>query len=67
MTPAFQPGDYVQLKSGGPGMTAEGYDPLFGVYYCEWFDASGYRHIEQFAEAALKRYTPGPARPMPVR
>jgi uncharacterized protein YodC (DUF2158 family) len=35
----FQPGDIVQLKSGGPRMTVEHFDPGSGnEYECQWFD-----------------------------
>jgi uncharacterized protein YodC (DUF2158 family) len=35
-TPEIHPGDIVQLKSGGPSMTA-GYK-LNDQWHCQWFD-----------------------------
>lgn len=36
----FKPGDEVQLKSGGPSMTVEGYGTFQGKQKvrCKWFD-----------------------------
>jgi len=34
----FQPGDVVQLKSGGPKMTVESLDQPKGEAYCSWFE-----------------------------
>jgi uncharacterized protein YodC (DUF2158 family) len=35
-TTAFKPGDVVTLKSGGPQMAVEGYDPA-GKVICHYF------------------------------
>jgi uncharacterized protein YodC (DUF2158 family) len=50
----MNPGDVVQLKSGGPLMTVESVDQS-GVI-CVWFDAKHNRKQERFPEATLKPY-----------
>lgn len=50
----MQPGDVVQLKSGGPPMTVESVDPT-GVI-CVWFDAKNNRQNERFLEVMLQEY-----------
>lgn len=39
MAAAFQVGDIVQLKSGGPAMTVHSVPdgPYDNFYYCQWF------------------------------
>ncbi|WP_434664360.1 YodC family protein [Aeromonas sp. NJAU223] len=37
---AFQIGDQVRLKSGGPVMTVSGTVTTQGTYQCRWFDTS---------------------------
>ncbi|WP_199027697.1 DUF2158 domain-containing protein [Ralstonia sp. ASV6] len=48
---SFQPGDVVQLKSGGPRMTVEkvGNDAMTGVeaVWCTWFEKVGSRQTVQ--------------------
>ena len=52
----FQPGDFVQLKSGGPKLTVDSY--CFGNninYCCIWFD--GFKFIKEiFSEEAIQKY-----------
>jgi uncharacterized protein YodC (DUF2158 family) len=36
---SIQPGDRVQLKSGGPVMTVD--QPDEGKWWCVWFDTKG--------------------------
>lgn len=40
--PEFQPGDVVQLKSGGPKMTVDRVAEFNGVLnvWCEWFEGT---------------------------
>jgi len=38
MMAAFQIGDLVRLKSGGPVMTVSGKVTAHGTYPCKWFD-----------------------------
>jgi len=56
---AFQEGDLVQLKSGGPRMTVEGYED--GLVVCVWFEGNN-RKSNVFKEATLKMWVqPGPS------
>ena len=52
----FEPGEVVQLKSGGPKMTVVGEYHIMGVetglVYCEWFENTSAR-TGQFAETSL--------------
>lgn len=51
----FNPGDLVQLKSGGPKMVVEQFESYIDVYTCTWF--SGAKHNSQtFREEALVPY-----------
>ena len=51
----FQIGDVVQLKSGGPRMTVEGYED--DLVICVWFEKTE-RKSGNFREATLKNYVP---------
>jgi uncharacterized protein YodC (DUF2158 family) len=55
---SFQPGNVVQLKSGGPVMTVVGEYLVMGVstgqVYCEWFDNKNVAKTGAFAESSLK-------------
>lgn len=59
MSEAFNKGDVVQLKSGGPHMTVEsvGEDPYEGgpAVYCTFFDDKKERKHEFFGPETLKR------------
>lgn len=62
----FQPGDEVQLKSGGPVMTVErtGKDQRTqdDVVFCVWFHTEGKKQIlsrDNFIPATIKKYEPG--------
>lgn len=60
-SPIFNPGDLVQLRSGGPVMTVEkaatDYANIWtGSYACSWFAGAKDNH-RNFAEAALKAAT----------
>jgi uncharacterized protein YodC (DUF2158 family) len=50
---AFQEGEVVQLKSGGPSMTVEGYED--GLVICVWFEKTD-RKTSAFKESTLKTY-----------
>jgi uncharacterized protein YodC (DUF2158 family) len=51
----YQPGDFVQLRSGGPKMVVEEYLGYADCYECSWF--SGTKHNKQrFKEMALQVY-----------
>lgn len=54
----FQPGDTVQLKSGGPVMTVESIEPD-GVedVLCLWFDGMQKKQ-DRFASASLAKADP---------
>lgn len=61
----FEPGDIVQLKSGGPPMTVEriGKDPRTQeeTVFCTWFDKVGKRQElrrENFIPVLLEKYEP---------
>jgi uncharacterized protein YodC (DUF2158 family) len=56
---AFQEGDVVQLKSGGPRMTVEGYED--GLVVCVWFEEKN-RKNSAFKEATIQAWI----RPVPV-
>jgi len=66
----FQPGDRVQLISGGPVMTVEKLGPHphtnEDVVWCTWFEKAGNRqelHKEHFNPATLRKWEPpGPMR-----
>jgi uncharacterized protein YodC (DUF2158 family) len=51
----FEPGDFVQLKSGGPKMVVEQHNNYNDSYLCTWF--SGAKHnTHNFQAAALRIY-----------
>lgn len=58
MSQQYNPGDVVQLRSGGPKMTVVGYD-LYGMaatektYLCRWFDEKKNLTEKTFSEAEL--------------
>jgi uncharacterized protein YodC (DUF2158 family) len=61
---AFQKGELVIMKSGGPPMTVDkvpGEQKQFGgpytEYHCEWFKGATAQHGE-FAEHLLEKYVP---------
>ena len=61
----FEPGDIVQLKSGGPPMTVErvGNDQRTQeeTVFCTWFHKVGNRqelHREAFIPVLLEKYEP---------
>jgi uncharacterized protein YodC (DUF2158 family) len=49
----FQEGDVVQLKSGGPKMTVEGYED--GLVVCVWFEEKT-RKSSSFKEGTLQTW-----------
>lgn len=55
---AFQIGDIVKLKSGGPDMTVQRLTDAYGQYTCQWF-AGKKLESGNFKEASLERKTPG--------
>lgn len=57
----MQPGDVVQLKSGGPQMTVESVEEK-GVI-CTWFDAKKIRMQDRFDEVTLAHVAARPLRP----
>ncbi len=46
MSPQFELGSIVQLKSGGPKMTVSHVED--GFVHCTWFDKEGKVHIREF-------------------
>lgn len=62
MAQAFQPGDTVRLKSGGPVMTVQSYDDPTGRVNCTWFaevkKGQQQRQLESFVEATLEKAEP---------
>ncbi|MFT4091671.1 MAG: DUF2158 domain-containing protein [Asticcacaulis sp.] len=50
---AFNIGDNVQLRAGGPQMTISNLDTN-GYVYCEWFDAHNDRHTDRFRDDLLQ-------------
>lgn len=54
----FNPGDVVQLKSGGPSMTIESVND--GIALCVWFEKSR-QNREGFSTVLLTPYRRGPA------
>lgn len=54
---AYQAGDVVQLKSGGPKMTVEKTTGVKMVH-CVWFDKDGNEKKGQYNEDTLKEYDP---------
>ena len=52
----FKTGDKVILISGGPIMTAIGYEPKESIHVtCQWFDKGGLQE-KSFHQDALKKY-----------
>jgi uncharacterized protein YodC (DUF2158 family) len=51
MSTIWKEGDVVMLKSGGPKMTVDSFDPKFGVS-CSWFE-EGTRRTACFESAYL--------------
>jgi len=60
MNSIFQPGDVVQLKSGGPSMTVETLtdDNSTITVHCSWFEKSTL-HEKAFNEKLLRKYKSG--------
>lgn len=55
----MQPGDQVQLKSGGPIMTVES---VSGVNVaCIWFDTTSQPQTRMFVAATLEPFTDDPS------
>jgi uncharacterized protein YodC (DUF2158 family) len=52
----FQPGDRVQLKSGGPIMTID--QPDAGKWWCVWFDDKGIQKGATFGAHLLIKIAP---------
>jgi uncharacterized protein YodC (DUF2158 family) len=52
---AFNPGDLVRMKSGGPVMTYEGKSQFFGCI-CSWFEGNKMSR-ENFAAVTLEPAT----------
>jgi uncharacterized protein YodC (DUF2158 family) len=61
----IQPGDLVQLKSGGPTMTFEGYEAFNGNMVCSYFDGKKLVR-EQFAKPSLRKVEDLPRPGMPI-
>jgi uncharacterized protein YodC (DUF2158 family) len=55
MSDTFQPGEMVELKSGGPDMTVEAIQP--NLVCCIWFVGADVKR-GQFPPAALKKVSP---------
>jgi uncharacterized protein YodC (DUF2158 family) len=55
---SIKEGDTVQLRSGGPIMTAVGESMLPGSWVCEWFDAKNNPKQGQFALTSLVKVQP---------
>ena len=51
----FQPGDVVQLNSGGPKMTIWEKSNNQGWWFCKWFNPAGVLVGEQFPPYALTK------------
>lgn len=51
----FNPGELVQLKSGGPKMVVEKWNGMNNAYSCSWF--AGPKHNKTlFSEDALQHF-----------
>ncbi len=61
----FQPGDLVQLKSGGPTMTFEGYEAFNGNMVCSFFDGKKLVR-EQFSKPSMRKVQEPPSPGMPL-
>lgn len=53
MTVTYEPGDLVQLLSGGPAMTVQG--ELHGYITCNWISADGVPYAWQYLPEQLRR------------
>jgi uncharacterized protein YodC (DUF2158 family) len=53
MSNAFQVGDVVRLKSGGPDMTVQSIDS--DGLYCTWFDDKKQRQFDTFNPAIVEK------------
>lgn len=56
MATTFNPGDVVQLRSGGPQMTVTGLDDD-SRYDCTWFDSKGEQKWGTFKPETLDLHT----------
>jgi len=56
--PLFNPGDVVQLKSGGPAMTVDSIIDRGKTIECTWFDEKRQLQHAQFSPAVLEPYEP---------
>jgi len=57
MPSQFNSGDTVNLKSGGPNMTADRIDDIFEDkprVDCTWFDGKGVNRKQSFSDDALE-------------
>ena len=61
----FQPGEVVQLKSGGEPMTVEEWDDDNQRYRCVWHEKSKLKRSD-FAEVTLEKYDPPRPRAVPI-
>ena len=71
MTEEIKPGDVIQLKSGGPLMTASsvGEAHMTGdmTVWCEWFDDKKQAQKGTFSLIAVKKVEPLESAPTPAR
>jgi uncharacterized protein YodC (DUF2158 family) len=54
----WQPGDVVELKSGGPRMTVDNVEADDAVV-CVWFEKSGEKKLGAFRSVMLQKPTSG--------
>ena len=57
MSESLNPGDVVQVKSGGPKMTVITVGDNYGspVVWCEWFDEKGEPKKSSFAPSSVTK------------
>ena len=58
MTSSFNPGDVVNLKSGGPNMTVVTLTENPARVMCEWFPNADSVKRYSFPSESLERYVP---------
>jgi len=57
---AFEEGDVVSRKTGGPLMTVESLKRVDGLICTIWFDTSGRVQRDAFAARTLQKWLPAP-------
>jgi uncharacterized protein YodC (DUF2158 family) len=55
ISPSFEPGDIVVLRSGGPDMTVIEMDAISGRLRCWWMNSDGFTDEADFLPQCLEK------------